>query len=660
MIKFKKEYIFILLILFTALFFVIINHFTSNVYDLNLIDYIKYSQEITESERNYLNKKGKLYYASDENAPPFSFQDKNTGIYKGFVIDYSSALSFDLNIDIEFVPMVWKEAVNSVMSNEADMIELYKSKEREKFLSFTESIYTLRAIAVTRCENQDITNIDDLSGHKIAIQAGDYANEFIKNNFNEVEIVYTTDYLHALKLLLNKEVDVIVGDEPILIYFMGDLGVEDKIQIINEPLYELDMRFGVNKSNSELLNILNKGILRLKKTDFALKIQQKWFGISMPVQKDKLSFQIVFILMNILIILFILVIGFSTWGYFLKKQVQKRTEELSKSKEDLQSTFDAISDFLIVTDKNGVISNINNCFAVWLNKDKNDIIGFDFNTFPLLDSMNLESYDISNEIEYKGRHYIYYITNMKLNKNKLLISIKDNTNETISRQQMLQQNKMIAVGQLAAGFAHEIRNPLGVIRNYCYVLKNKIKSNDELIEKALSTIESSVLRAGKMVENLLNFSRTKSNELQYINLKKSINDIITLEMKSINDKKIILTVNCDDNLEFLTNLESFSHIIINLLLNSIDAVSYGGCITINCYKDSEYLYVDFSDTGFGIEEHYLEQIFNPFFTTKKDGKGTGLGLYIVYNELQKIDGEISAESKIGDSTTFKLKFKNKG
>lgn len=224
---------------------------------------------------------------------------------------------------------------------------------------------------------------------------------------------------------------------------------------------------------------------------------------------------------------------------------------------------------------------------------------------------------------------------------------------------MLQQNKMIAVGQLAAGFAHEIRNPLGVIRNYCYVLKNKIKYSDELIEKSLSSIESSVLRAGKMVENLLNFSRIKSNEFQYINIRKSINDLITLEMKSITDKEIILTVNCDDNLMFLTSLESFSHIIINLLLNAIDAVPYGGSITISCYMDSDYLYIDFADTGFGIEESYIEQIFNPFFTTKKDGTGTGLGLYIVYNELQRVDGEVIIGSKTGEGTTFKLKFKIK-
>lgn len=76
---------------------------------------------------------------------------------------------------------------------------------------------------------------------------------------------------------------------------------------------------------------------------------------------------------------------------------------------------------------------------------------------------------------------------MEYEKNRILVSIEDNTNEIISRKQMLQHNKMIAVGQLAAGFAHEIRNPLGIIRNYCYVLKSKLTNQDQLIDKSISS-----------------------------------------------------------------------------------------------------------------------------------------------------------------------------
>lgn len=655
----KKEWIILLTPLVITILVLIINQFIYSIYDLNLYEYIKYSQDISDEEAAYLEEKGVLYYTSDNNAPPFSFQDKYTGLYKGFVIDYVSALSIELNTDIDFVPRIWEEAIENVISGEADMIELFQSEDREQYLSFTESIYKLRAIVMTRENQHEILNAKDLSGHKVAIESGDYANEFVKDNIPGVEIINTVDYLESVNKLLNSEVDAIIGDEPILLYFTGNLSIEEQIKILNEPLYELNICIGVNKKETELVNILNKGILDLKKNDFAPKIQKKWFGISAPVHKDRISVLMMFLLIVVLILMAIIAIGISVWTYILKKQVIKRTEELTESRNDLQMTFDAISSFLIVVNENGYIENINKSYSDWLKKEKGDIIGCYYKDLPLLNCIGIKTTEGNNEAVYKGRYYTYCITYLEYAKSMTLVSIEDNTNEIISRQQMLQQNKMIAIGQLAAGLAHEIRNPLGIIRNYCYVLKNKLSNQDQIIEKSISSIESSVLRAGKMVENLLNFSRTNNNEFNCIFLKDAIKDIVSLEKKSITDKEINLNVNCDDNLELCTKIESFTHIVLNLLTNAVDAVSNGGSITIDCYVDNLYLYIDFIDSGEGIEAHNLEHIFNPFFTTKKTGKGTGLGLFIVYNELQKINGEITVESKVGVGTKFKLKFKLK-
>lgn len=658
MIYYKKGWVFILLLIFFAILALAFNQFTYTLYDLNLYEYIKYSKDLSDEERLFLKEKEILYYTSDNNAPPFSFKDKYTGQYKGFVLDYASALSIEFNTKIEFVPRTWKEAVQSVISGDADMVELFPSEDRKENLIFTESIYKLRAIIMTRNNQQEITNSMDLSGHKVAIESADYANEFVKNNIPDVEIINTVDYLESVNKLLNKEVDAIIGDEPILIYFTGDLSIEDQVSILNEPLYELDICIGVNNSEPELVNILNKGILDLKKNDFAPKIQQKWFGLSAPVHNDRINAQMMFLFIVVLILLTLLAIGISVWSYILKNQVVKRTKELTESKNDLQMTFDALSDYLIVINENGLIENINKSFSDWLQKEKDDIIGYSYNNVPLLDNIKLEN-NIDSEIVYKGRHYRYYINSFEYGTNRILITIEDNTNEIISRQQMLQQNKMIAVGQLAAGLAHEIRNPLGIIRNYCYVLKNKLTNQDQLTEKSISSIEASVLKAGNMVENLLNFSRTNDNEFNCILLKDVIKDIVSFEKKSISDKEINLNIKCDDKLELCTKIESFTHIILNLLTNAIDAVSSGGSITFDCYKDDCYVYIDFKDTGEGIESHNIEHIFNPFFTTKKAGKGTGLGLYIVYNELQKINGEITVNSKVGQGTEFKLKFKLK-
>lgn len=654
-----KEWFVLLLLIFIVILTLAVNQFTNTIYDLNLYEYFKYSRDLSKDEINYLKEKNTLYYTSDNNAPPFSFKDKYSGLYKGFILDYVSALSIELNTEIEFVPRVWEDAVQSVISGDADMIELYPSDDRRKNMEFTESIYNLRAIIMTRNNQKDIRHVKDLKGLKVAIEGGDYANEYIKNIMPGIEIINTIDYLEAVNKLLNNEVDAIIGDEPILIYFSNNLSIEELVNILEDPLYEMDICIGVNKSESMLANIINKAILDLKRNDFAPKIQQKWFGLSAPIHKDKINAQIMFFLIIILTLLAVIATGISVWTYFLKKQVIKQTDELSDSKNDLQLTFDAISEFLIVINENGLIENVNISFSNWLSKDKNDIINCSFKDIPLLNTIVINNDCTCNEAVYKGKLYNYYITSLESGNKRILVSIEDKTNEIISSRQMLQHNKMIAVGQLAAGLSHEIRNPLGIIRNYCYVLKSKLSNNDPLIDKSLNSIESSVLRASKMVENLLNFSRTNNDEFSCINLKDAIKDIISFEKKSVENKQINIIINCDDNIEFCTRTESFTHIILNLLTNAVDSLHIGGSIIVDCYIVNNYLYIDFKDTGEGIETKNIEHIFNPFFTTKKAGKGTGLGLYIVYNELQKIKGEISVTSKVGEGTEFKLKFKIK-
>jgi polar amino acid transport system substrate-binding protein len=451
------------------------------------------------------------------------------------------------------------------------------------------------------------------------------------------------------------KVDAIIGEEPVVMNFIGELKIQDEINILSQPLYERDIRIGIKKTDKDLLTILNKGILSLKKKEFVQKIQQKWFGISAPIHKESVS---VVTLISLTVVTSILII-IGLWNYFLNTEVKKQTVELNKSRNDLQMTIDAMTDYLVVVDEKGIVINVNKAYITWLNKTREDVIGKYYKELFILDSvnMNLNIKEKSRkEIIYKGMYYNFYTRPLEYEDNWMLIVIEDITDQKISQQQMLQQNKMIAVGQLAAGIAHEIRNPLGLIRNYCYILKGKINLEDVLIGKSINIIESSVLRAGKMVDNLLNFSRIGDDEFNIINLKETITDIISLESKLISKNNIEIIINCDENIMFNTKVESLNHIFLNLLSNAIDAVKDYGIINIDCAVDNNYLYIDFKDNGNGIEEENLEHVFNPFFTTKKVGKGVGLGLYIVYSEVHKLNGEIHVESQAGNKTVFKLKF----
>ncbi|MGM0410447.1 MAG: transporter substrate-binding domain-containing protein [Bacillota bacterium] len=222
-----------------------------------------------------------------------------------------------------------------------------------------------------------------------------------------------------------------------------------------------------------------------------------------------------------------------------------------------------------------------------------------------------------------------------------------------SKNKLFQANKMAAIGQLAAGMAHEIRNPLGLIRTYIYLLESKIKVKNQDIENYFKEIKEAISKISRIIDNLLNTSYTSnSGEKEWINVNDYLQRLFSLHenlMENIN-----WDITGDYNLEIYANKDRLEHILFNLISNAVDAIKNSGEINI-LYKIKEGdFYLEIEDSGEGISEDNLDDIFNPFFTTKEPGEGTGLGLYIVYNEIEKMNGEINVDSVEDEGTTFKI------
>ena len=532
------------------------------------------------------------------------------------------------------------------------MCDVFPSEEREKYLEFSNPIYSLRAIAISNIN--DIANVDDLAGHTVAIPAGDYAIEFIKENMPNVKIVQTQDLYYALTEFRDGNVDAVIGDEPVMLNFIKELDMEN-VNILESALYDREVCIGVNKSDTMLVSILNKGILNLHKKNSIEQIQQKWFGLSIPISKYKMPDKLLTTINALITTIFLIIIIMAIWSYVLQKEVEKRTDELNKSKNNLQNTVDALNSFLVCIDENGCIVSANKSFYDSL-KDEH-IEGKNYKDFPILNFIDMDQeYHGDKEFSYENKYYQFSVSESEFSDFKYLIVIEDITDRKISQKQVLQQNKMIALGQLAAGVAHEIRNPLGLIQNYSYLLKTYVFNNDQLATESINVIESSVNRVDKIVNNLLEYSRLESDKFSCINIKESLISIISFDNKLRNRKDIQISINCKDDIIFFTRAESINHIFLNLLSNSADAMPDGGKISIDCEVENKYLVIHFKDSGTGIEDKNIDHIFNAFFSTKNVGQGTGLGLYIVYNEIKKIGGEIQVVSEIGQGTIFKLKF----
>ena len=218
-------------------------------------------------------------------------------------------------------------------------------------------------------------------------------------------------------------------------------------------------------------------------------------------------------------------------------------------------------------------------------------------------------------------------------------------------KQLLQSDKLATIGQLAAGVAHEINNPLGNISLYTQMLLKK--TGDENTKEKLTLINDETNRAAQIVKGLLDFARQSELKLTHIDINKEIEKVLSIMAPQLKEIKVITEF--DPVPHILADSSQIQQVIMNLLKNSIQSITKKGVIMIKTATKNDYVEIDISDNGCGIPEEDLNKIFDPFFTTKEMGKGTGLGLSISYGIIKRHNGSIEVKSDIGKGTIFTIK-----
>lgn len=219
---------------------------------------------------------------------------------------------------------------------------------------------------------------------------------------------------------------------------------------------------------------------------------------------------------------------------------------------------------------------------------------------------------------------------------------------------------LASLGTLGACVAHEINNPLAVILGFTDLLLEKTPKESEQYE-ILKIIEKQALNAKISVENLLSFVRRKEHKAELVNINECIITVMRILENTASINKIKIVYNLQDNLPFVKgDAGELQQVFFNIINNAIYAMQNGGILTITTRHEKNWVEIFIADTGPGIKKEYRNRIFEPFFTTKEVGKGTGLGLWISYNIIEKHDGIIAfktatkEESEI-TGTTFVIK-----
>lgn len=230
---------------------------------------------------------------------------------------------------------------------------------------------------------------------------------------------------------------------------------------------------------------------------------------------------------------------------------------------------------------------------------------------------------------------------------------------TMTERLKTAQDKMVAAerfeasSRLAADMAHEINNPLSIIKSYISLMKVKRLRQDDPAQKTLTVIDGEIDRITRIITQYNDFYRSAQIPLEEIDILDPVKDVINFYRGRLEGKGFVLDVRLTDSGRVLANMDKLKQVFLNLIKNAEEAMGEGGRIAIESSRTDGKIMISVSDTGIGIPEEHLKKIFDPFFSTK-GSKGTGLGLSVTNGLIKGFNGQIEVESEVSKGTTFRV------
>jgi two-component system NtrC family sensor kinase len=223
-----------------------------------------------------------------------------------------------------------------------------------------------------------------------------------------------------------------------------------------------------------------------------------------------------------------------------------------------------------------------------------------------------------------------------------------------TQEQLLQSEKLAAMGRLTSQIAHELNNPLYGIMNTLELLKTEIPAENKR-RKILDMALSETIRLSDLLRKMLSFSKPDQEERHPVDLNSVLDEILLLHEKQLKENDINIEVSFVEGLSLvIASKNQLRQVFLNMVANARDAMPEGGTLSVVTGSDSDKVFVEISDTGTGIREEHLDKIFDSFFTTKGEVKGVGLGLSVCYGFIKDHGGDIEVKSEVAEGTTFTI------
>ncbi len=541
----------------------------------------------------------------DKAHPPYEYLDENKK-NQGFAYEISMAIAKELDLEMDISLLNWKDALNAFENDEYDIMQFfaYEAGRAEHYL-FTTPILTTFQTVFSLVERDDIEDFYNGLSYRIAVQEYDAAHVMMMvNNHQYKELKVTKSQGEALELLINKEVDIIIGNRQTVSYISSSLGYGDKIKIVGKPLNMTKYCMATKPGNYELLNLLNQGIENIKKNGEFEKIYEKWFidrsasfGYELLSRMDSGAIYI------------------DALGKI--KAVNENAERiLSIKEEDLKYKKFYETDYTNVF-KPIIIQEILDGRSEILHTELETVINGEEKILEI-------HYNRMADEEYKTIGVV--------------VSLIDVTEKKMFQEMLAEKDKMEPLGFLLLNIAHEIRNPLTSIKNFIELLPTEY-DDVEFRESLFYHVPNQIKQIDEMLTNLLEYSRPVKGERITCSVSEILKGLIIESIiKTTNTKDVRIDYDLEEDMYLECDKNHIKQILINLLLNAAQAVPKGGNIKIKAKKKKQYCIISIINDipkGTVLDK---DKLFEPFYTTK--AKGTGLGLFITYQLVKENGGEI--------------------
>ncbi len=597
------------------------------------------SLDLSEKEKAYLDKKDSITMCIDPNWMPFEKFDKN-GNYVGMSADYFKIFSQILNKEFSIIKTKkWSESIEFAKSRKCDILSLVMdTPQRAKYLNFTTPYLNTPLVIATKLDIQFINDIKDLVGKKVGIPKGYAFNEILRARYPSLEIVDVDNIDDGLNRVNEGKLYAYVGTLASVGYkfqtkYSGELKIAGKVD------EQLSLGIGVRDDDAILFSILQKAVDEIT-FEQEREILNRWVSISYEKGIDYSLIIRVVIVASIILALVL---------YFLSKQVLLK-KELAEQKEEFESIFRNAKDGIAILDLESNYLDFNDAYLEITGYSRAELltkscIGL---TVPedlekaekafeeILTKGIIKDFEKSCEVKDGRRISVSMSGTLVSKKQKILLTVKDMTSIKLIEE----QSRLVSMGEMIGNIAHQWRQPLSIISTSASGVKFKLefdeKPDREYLFYSLDKIVEQTKYLSQTIDDFKNFIKGDKT-FNEISLNDTIFTTLNLVESTFKNNYITPIIDCNHEIFFFGNKNELEQALINILNNCKDALNENvedddlKYIFVETKKvDNNSVELNIYDSAGGIPEDIIDRVFEPYFTTKHQSIGTGLGLAMTY------------------------------